>query len=30
MADGRTPTVPGTIEDVTVLDALAAVLRPGG
>ena len=30
MADGRTPTVPGTIEDVSVLDALASVLRPDG
>ena len=29
MADGRTPTVPGTIEDASVLDALASVLRPG-
>ena len=29
MADGKTPTVPGTIEDVSVLDALASVLRPG-
>ncbi|MFL6151016.1 MAG: propionyl-CoA synthetase [Ornithinibacter sp.] len=29
MADGKTPTVPGTIEDVGVLDALASVLRPG-
>jgi propionyl-CoA synthetase len=28
MADGRTPTVPGTIEDASVLDALATVLRP--
>ena len=28
MADGRTPTVPGTIEDASVLDALAPVLRP--
>jgi propionyl-CoA synthetase len=28
MADGKTPTVPGTIEDVSVLDALAPVLRP--
>ena len=28
MADGRTPSVPGTIEDATVLDALAPVLRP--
>jgi propionyl-CoA synthetase len=28
MADGRTPNVPGTIEDLTVLDALAPVLRP--
>jgi propionyl-CoA synthetase len=27
MADGRTPTVPGTIEDASVLDALAPVLR---
>ncbi len=30
LADGRTPNVPGTIEDVSVLDALADVLRPGG
>ena len=29
MADGKTPTVPGTIEDGSVLDALASVLRPG-
>ncbi|HYN30123.1 MAG TPA: AMP-binding protein [Dermatophilaceae bacterium] len=29
MADGRTPTIPGTIEDVGVLDALGGVLRPG-
>jgi propionyl-CoA synthetase len=29
MADGKTPTIPGTIEDVGVLDALASVLRPG-
>ncbi|KRE60662.1 propionyl-CoA synthetase [Nostocoides sp. Soil756] len=28
MADGRTPVVPGTIEDASVLDALAPVLRP--
>ena len=28
MADGKTPTIPGTIEDVSVLDALASVLRP--
>ena len=28
MADGKMPTVPGTIEDVSVLDALASVLRP--
>ena len=28
MADGKTPTVPGTIEDASVLDALASVLRP--
>jgi propionyl-CoA synthetase len=27
MADGKTPTIPGTIEDVTVLDRLADVLR---
>jgi propionyl-CoA synthetase len=27
IADGRTPAVPSTIEDPTVLDALAAVLR---
>ncbi len=30
LADGRTPKVPGTIEDASVLDALAPVLRPGG
>ena len=30
MADGKVPTVPGTIEDASVLDALAPVLRPGG
>jgi propionyl-CoA synthetase len=30
MADGKTPTVPGTIEDASVLDTLATVLRPGG
>ncbi len=29
IADGKTPTVPGTIEDVSVLDALGSVLRPG-
>ncbi|CCH79239.1 conserved hypothetical protein [Nostocoides japonicum T1-X7] len=28
IADGRTPNVPGTIEDATVLDALKPVLRP--
>ena len=28
MADGKMPTVPGTIEDASVLDALAPVLRP--
>ncbi|MBM6404509.1 propionyl-CoA synthetase [Phycicoccus sp. CSK15P-2] len=28
MADGRTPTVPGTIEDASVLDRLAPVLAP--
>jgi propionyl-CoA synthetase len=28
MADGKVPNVPGTIEDPTVLDALAPVLRP--
>ncbi|GAB2699297.1 propionyl-CoA synthetase [Thalassiella azotivora] len=28
IADGRQPTVPSTIEDVTVLDALRGVLRP--
>ena len=28
IADGKTPTVPGTIEDVSVLEALAPVLRP--
>ena len=28
IADGKTPTVPGTIEDVSVLDALGPVLRP--
>ena len=30
IADGKTPTVPGTIEDVSVLDSLAEVLRPSG
>ena len=30
IADGRTPAVPGTIEDATVLDALAPVLRREG
>jgi propionyl-CoA synthetase len=30
IADGKTPTVPGTIEDASVLDALGPVLRPGG
>ena len=29
LADGKTPTVPGTIEDASVLDRLAPVLRPG-
>ena len=29
IADGRTPNVPGTIEDAAVLDALTEVLRPG-
>jgi propionyl-CoA synthetase len=28
MADGRTPTVPGTIEDASVLETLTPVLRP--
>jgi propionyl-CoA synthetase len=28
IADGKTPAVPGTIEDASVLDALAPVLRP--
>ena len=28
IADGRTPVVPGTIEDATVLETLAPVLRP--
>ncbi len=28
MADGKTPSIPGTIEDVSVLDALSGVLRP--
>ncbi len=28
IADGKTPTVPGTIEDASVLDTLAPVLRP--
>ena len=27
IADGRTPAVPGTIEDAGVLDALTPVLR---
>jgi propionyl-CoA synthetase len=27
IADGRTPTIPGTIEDVSVLDSIGAVLR---
>ena len=27
IADGKTPTIPGTIEDASVLDALAGVLR---
>jgi propionyl-CoA synthetase len=27
MADGATPSVPATIEDASVLDALASVLR---
>ena len=26
MADGKTPTIPGTIEDASVLDRLAGVL----
>ena len=30
IADGKDATVPVTIEDVEVLDALASVLRPGG
>ena len=30
IADGRTPAVPGTIEDATVLDVLAPVLRREG
>jgi propionyl-CoA synthetase len=30
IADGRTPAVPGTIEDAGVLDALGPVLRPRG
>ena len=30
LADGKVPTVPGTIEDASVLDALGPVLRPGG
>jgi len=29
LADGKVPTVPGTIEDASVLDALGPVLRPG-
>ena len=29
IADGRTPTVPGTIEDASVLETLGPVLRPG-
>jgi propionyl-CoA synthetase len=28
IADGKTPVVPGTIEDASVLDSLAPVLRP--
>ena len=28
MADGHTPTVPGTIEDASVLETLGPVLRP--
>ena len=28
IADGKTPTIPGTIEDASVLDALATTLRP--
>jgi propionyl-CoA synthetase len=28
MADGKTPVVPSTIEDATVLDALRSTLRP--
>ncbi|MGL5862956.1 MAG: AMP-binding enzyme, partial [Phycicoccus sp.] len=30
IADGKVPNVPGTIEDASVLDTLAPVLRPGG
>ena len=30
LADGKVPTVPGTIEDASVLDTLRPVLRPGG
>src|SRR4051794_23246087 len=29
LADGKVPTVPGTIEDASVLDTLRPVLRPG-
>ncbi|MBP6995745.1 MAG: propionyl-CoA synthetase [Phycicoccus sp.] len=29
IADGKVPTIPGTIEDASVLDALGPVLRPG-
>jgi propionyl-CoA synthetase len=29
IADGKTPNVPGTIEDASVLDSLSSVLRPG-
>ena len=28
IADGKTPTIPGTIEDASVLDTLATTLRP--
>ena len=27
MADGKTPSIPGTIEDASVLDTLGPVLR---
>ena len=30
IADGKTPSIPGTIEDASVLDDLTPVLRPGG